>query len=256
MLVVAGHEERRSRSRLRGPVEAPRRKPREDELEEAWRIADAEREAELKDRERDLARRERMLVESLRKGKQQREAARSPPRASPSARRRRSPSGKRGAKGAEGEPRRRWTRRDKRSSRSRSRSRSPRRSMGESREQRSKGAFESNRDGLDTVQRRRDCARGGRRGRSSSGSSAGGRHQRRSRSPSVFRGASSSTGKSIHERPMAWSEEYRGAWPPASSSGWGAGWDGTARQRCGTRRRRRLRHGATTSACSSRSTRT
>ena len=48
----------------------------------------------------------------------------------------------------------------------------------------------------------------------------------------------------------------RGAWRRVSSSVWRTGWDGTARPRCGTRRRRRLRLGATTSACSSRSTRT
>ena len=71
VVLVAGHEERRSRSRPRRPVAAPRRKPREEELEEAWRIADAEREAELRDRERDFARRERILVESLRKEKRQ-----------------------------------------------------------------------------------------------------------------------------------------------------------------------------------------
>ena len=95
VVLVAGHEERRSRSRPRRPVAAPRRKPREEELEEAW-IADEEREAELRDRERDLARRERIFVESLRKERRQREAIRSPPRTSPSARRRRSPSGKGG----------------------------------------------------------------------------------------------------------------------------------------------------------------
>ena len=102
--------------------------------------------------------------------------------------------------------RRPWTRGDERSSHPRSRSRSPRRSKGEGRERRSKGTFESNHDELDTAQRRRGRAHAGRRGRSSSGSSAGGRH----RPPSVFRGASSSTGKSIHERFMAWSEEYPG----------------------------------------------
>ena len=89
----------------------------------------------------------------------------------------------------------------------RERSRSPRRSKAGSRDRR--GAFESNYDELDTAQRKRDRARGGRRAPSSSGSEAGHR-RRRSPSPSVFRGASSSTGKSTHERLMAWSEEYPG----------------------------------------------
>ena len=92
VVLVAGHQERRSRSRPRRPDAGPRRKLREEELEEAWRIADAERVAELRDRERDLARRERILVENLRKERRQREGIRSPPRTSPSARRRRSPS--------------------------------------------------------------------------------------------------------------------------------------------------------------------
>ena len=190
-------EERRSRSRGRKPFDAFSRRPRADELDEAWRIADAEKEAELRSRERDLARREKELME--RERVRRREVVRTPPRASPSAR------GKRRREAVRSPPRR--TREDKRGSRPRSRSRSPRRSKAGSRDRR--GAFESNYDELDTAQRKRDRARGGRHAPSSSGSEAGHR-RRRSPSPSVFRGASSSTGKSTHERLMAWSEEYPG----------------------------------------------
>ena len=202
VLLVAGArgEARRSRSRPRG--EARRARTREDELDEAWRIADQQREEELRSRELDLARRERRLAESLREreGGDRREDFRGLQRASPSARRQM----------AEAEGRWRWTRGDP-GSRPHTRSRSRRKEGAASRERRAKvGAFETTRDELEVAHRRRERARGGRRGRSSSGSSAEGKRRGRSRSPSVFRGASSSTGKSTHERLIAWSEEYPG----------------------------------------------
>ena len=78
MFVPAERQEaRRSRSRGRKPFDAFSRRPRADELDEAWRIADAEKEAELRSRERDLARREKELME--RERVRRRQVVRSPP---------------------------------------------------------------------------------------------------------------------------------------------------------------------------------
>ena len=122
VLLVAGGRGEARRSRSRPRAEAKRARAREDELDEAWRIADLQREQELRDRERDLARRERRLEESLRGGERGREGARDLQRASPSARRQM----------AEAEDKWRWSRGDA-GSRPHTRSRSRRKESAASR---------------------------------------------------------------------------------------------------------------------------
>ena len=232
IVLVAGHEERRSRSRLRGPVEAPRRKPREEELEEEWRIADAEREAELRDRERDLARRGRILVESLRKERRQREAVRSFPRASPSARRRRSPSGRGGVKESEGESKGRWSRGDPQSARGAA-VREGARARAES-----DGARALSRPTTTSWTRPSAGVTAPVEGAEVAyllaprlGEGAGIARARRQ----FFAGPRLPQARALTSVSWFGPGSTRGAWLRVSSSVWRTGWDGTARRRCGTR---------------------